>query len=254
MPAETFNDYTVHYSLSVKAPERPALVLVHGAGGSHRQWPLELMGDDRTLLALDLPGHGASGGAGCTVIADYVQVLAALLERLRTGPAVICGHSMGGAIAQTLALMRPDLCAGLILVATGPRLPVMPQILEGLLDAEQFARGIELISKFSVSRSAPESLQGEIREQMSKMSPSILHGDFTACNAFDVEARLGEINVPVLVLCGKQDKMTPVKFSQSLADALARAQLTIIPDAGHYVMMEQPEQFARAVRDWLAAV
>ena len=110
------------------------LVLIHGAGGSHLHWGVAV----RTLpegdvYALDLPGHGRSAGSGRTTVAQYASWVIRLLDALGIERAVMAGHSMGGAIAQTAALEFPEGVRGLVLVGTGSRLRVVPSILEGTL-------------------------------------------------------------------------------------------------------------------------
>ena len=108
------------------------LVLVHGAGGSADLWAPQLTGlaDLARVVAVDLPGHGPRRGGGGQSIVAYADWLGEFLDALGDGPAVVVGHSMGGAIAQTVALARPERLAGLVLVATGARLRVMARLLE----------------------------------------------------------------------------------------------------------------------------
>src|SRR5712691_1065858 len=89
----------------------PAVIFVHGAGGGWGTWTrqLEGMADASRMIALDLPGHGASSGDGCGTVPDYAAVVQEFIRALGCGPIVLVGHSMGGAISQTLALDAPDL-------------------------------------------------------------------------------------------------------------------------------------------------
>jgi len=81
-----------------------------------------------------------------------------------------------------------------------------------------------------------------------------LHGDFLACNAFNIAETVSEIRVPTLVICGQDDKLTPLRYSQFLADQIPAARLEAIPDAGHMVMLEQPQAVAGALIDFLAGI
>jgi len=78
----------------------------------------------------------------------------------------------------------------------------------------------------------------------------VIRGDFLACDRFDVMDRLGKIHCPTLVLCGEEDRLTPPKYSHLLRDSIADAALTVIPDAGHMVMLEQPQQVNRAIEEF----
>ena len=227
-----------------------ALVLIHGAGGSHLHWGRAV----RTLpkaevLALDLPGHGRSGGAGRTTVAQYSSAVMSFLDVLGVEQAVLAGHSMGGAIAQTTALEFPDRVRGLVLVGTGSRLRVLPRILEGTLS--DYAATVELICQSAYSENAPAELVRMGRKQMLRVPAQVLHDDFAACNAFEITERLGEIRCPTLVVCGTEDRLTPPKYSTFLAERIPGAQLVLVEGAGHMVMIEKERQVAEAMSRWL---
>src|SRR5262249_50983979 len=116
----------------LEAGQGPPLVLVHGAGGRGEVWGPQLadLSDVARVIAVDLPGHGGTGGAGCRRIDDYATWVVGLLDALALDRVVLGGHSMGGAISQTIARARPERLRGLVLVGTGARLRVAPRILE----------------------------------------------------------------------------------------------------------------------------
>ena len=230
----------------------PPLVLIHGAGGTHRSWPDELRTlPGRRVIALDLPGHGDSPGPGCSSIPAYARSVAGLLDALGLASAVIAGHSMGGAIALTLALETPARVAGLILAGTGARLRVAPAILEATADPTTFSQAADLIAEWSFGKRAGPALRQEFAAAMVAGAPQVAHGDFTACDGFDVRERLGAIQAAALVVCGTDDALTPPKYSEYLRDHLARAQLELVPGAGHMVMLEAPAEVAAAVESFL---
>jgi pimeloyl-ACP methyl ester carboxylesterase len=86
------------------------------------------------------------------------------------------------------------------------------------------------------------------------MSPRVLYADFKACDAFDVRDQVGEIEQPTLVICGENDQMTPVRFSQFLAENLINSRLEVVPKAGHMVMLEQPETVANLIEGFLTEI
>ena len=236
------------YTVSRGPVDSPTLVLIHGAGGSRLHWPGELRRlPGATVYTLDLPGHGRSEGQGCDTIAGYAEAVVEFLDTLEVERAIIAGHSMGGAIAQTLALDSPDRVAGLVLVATGARLRVAPAILEGI--RSDFEGSVELVTRFAWSPEAPPALTELGRQALLETGPDVLLSDFSACDHFDVIGRMGEIEVPTLVITGTADQLTPPRYARFLAEHIPDARLVLVEGAGHMVMLERPAQVAKTVRE-----
>jgi len=226
------------------------LVLIHGAGGSRLHWPPQLRRmAGVSVYTLDLPGHGRSAGPGCDTIDCYVETVVAFLDAVDVDQAIIVGHSMGGAIAQTMALERGGRVIALVLVGSGARLRVAPSILEGIETDFEGATG--LVTQYAWSPDADPGLVNLGRTGLRETGPSVLQGDFLACDRFDIMDRLGRIGVPVLVIGGLADRLTPIKYSRYLVEGMPEAQLVTVEGAGHMVMLEQPHQVADAVREFV---
>lgn len=224
------------------------LLLIHGAGSSHLAWSGELR-RLRRAIALDLPGHGRSTGQGSDRIEIYAEAVKALLDATGISQVIPVGHSMGGAIAQTLALNYPERCTGLILVSTAAQMTVNEQILN-LAHSDQ-AKVAGLINKWSWSLQAPPHLKAADLQYLQIIPPALLYGDYLACSRFDVTTRLAELKLPTLIFAGELDKMTPPVLGEALAVHISGAQLEIIPHAGHWVMLEQPQVVADKTATWL---
>ena len=255
MPYLTVAGERVFYAHRQPVPAgQPPVVFVHGAGGTHRHWLYQVRdlaapapGDflPPPTFALDLPGHGRSAGVGRDSIAAYGDWLVSFLDEADLEQAVLAGHSMGGAIALDVALRRPSRVAGLGLVATGARLRVAPAILDGILDDP--GATVRLICDWAYGSGVPAEVARLGRRQMAETPPEVLHADFSACDAFDVCDRLAEISLPVTVLCGTADRLTPVKYSTYLRDQIPGATLHLVEGAGHMVMIEQPQAIVSAL-------
>ncbi len=231
---------------------RPTVVLVHGAGGTSLHWPPQVRHlPGYRVCAVDLPGHGRSEGVGEQSIAAYARRLVDWANEMGLSKAVWVGHSMGGAIVQHLAIHYPERVLALGLVGTGARLPVNPLILEGTAQEDTFPATVETIVKWSFAPQTDERLRQLAAQRMAETRPTVLHGDFLACDRFDVREQIEAITCPTLVLCGAEDKMTPPRYAEYLAEHIPQAQLVIVPDAGHMVMLEQPEAVAEALRKFL---
>jgi pimeloyl-ACP methyl ester carboxylesterase len=232
----------------------PTLVLVHGAGGSPAVWTRQLEGlaDAARVVAVDLPGHGGSSGDGCHAITDYAAVVGDVICALKP-PVVLGGHSMGGGITQTVALTAPELLRGIVLVGTGARLRVLPELLS-LLERGDYPASVELVQGRGWSPSAPPAMVEGGRRAMRETRGPVTRGDFLACDGFDAIARVGQIRLPALVIVGEDDVLTPVKYATYLQSQIPGAQLVRIPRAGHYVPLEAPDAVNDAIRGFLQSL
>ncbi len=201
------------------------------------------------MIAPDLPAHGRSTIAGRNSIAAYAEDMRALLDALALSRAVLVGHSMGGAIAQTLALNAPDRVAGLVLMGTGSKLPVAPELPPALLQAPQAT--VARLMDWAWSAQTPDALKQQGAQLMLETAPQVLHDDFAACAVFDVRGDVAQIAVPTLVLGASDDRMVPPKFSRTLAESIPNAELVILEGAGHMFPLERPQEVADVLTAWL---
>jgi pimeloyl-ACP methyl ester carboxylesterase len=253
MPFFQVEGQPAHYVSRQREGERlPPVLLIHGAGGSHQQWLYQVRDLPTTVYGVDLPAHGRSDGPGRETVGGYADWIVHLMDAARIERAVLAGHSMGGAIALEVALRCPERVTGLGLVSTGARLRVAPVILDGIrADPKQT---IQLIGDWLFSSQAPQEMVEMARRQMTEVPADVLHGDFLACDAFDVRDGLGSITAPAIVVGGTEDRMTPVYLATAMRDRLPAARLHVVHGAGHMVMIERPESVSRALARFLASL
>lgn len=235
---------TWHWLDSGPADGRP-VVFIHGAGGTAMKWVPQLQSLGAAgchALAPDLPGHGGSDGPPCDSIGAYAELIGGWLNALGLTAAGLVGHSMGGAIVQELAL-RGQPAAWLGLVGTGARLRVHPDTFARLQDAE--VPPDYLAAAFGV-RPDPALIAAE-SDTWQATDPDVRLADFRACDKFDVIGRLGQLSLPTVIIVGREDRMTPVKYSNFLAQEIPGARLVVVEGAGHYVQLEQPEAVTNAL-------
>ena len=159
------------------------ILFIHGAGGNANSWLYQTKGlkSQCEVIAVDLPGHGmASVGKGCTSIKEYRDSIQDTLSSSGIDKCFMVGHSMGGAIAMSFAMTFPDTVKGIVLVSTGAKLKVFPQILEGLMKDKE--NTLNSIIEHAISKNAPDTLKMGYFEEMMKCSPEVIYGDFLACD------------------------------------------------------------------------
>lgn len=241
-----------HFSHEEQLGSRPAVIFLHGAGGNHLFWPPELRRlPGQRIYALDLPSHGKSEGIGLQSIADYAECVLDFMNSLKLRRAIFVGHSMGGAVALWLGIHRPARTLGLGLIATAPRLRVSPELLTSASNPAAFQLAINNIVEWSFSSHADPRLKELAAQRLAEVRPPVLQGDFMACAAYDETDLLGRITAPTLVICGTEDKMTPLYLSQAMRERIKNALLHTIDGAGHMVMLEKPQAVAGVLQLFL---
>ncbi|MDZ7698271.1 MAG: alpha/beta hydrolase [Deltaproteobacteria bacterium] len=230
--------------------DHPTLVMIHGAGGQSQIWQNQRRLSNKGIhtLALDMPGHGKTREPAKASIDSYAHWLSEQLHALFDHPVYLMGHSMGGAIVQEVACIHPSPLAGIILVGTGPRLRVSPAFLKGLKD--NFEQTVDTLIHFAYTENTDPSIIRAGAELMKAAGGSVVLGGFEACNRFEMGNKLKDIHLPCLIICGEEDKLTPPSLSKTLHDQIEGSDLSIIPGAGHMVMIERPTAFNQCIADF----
>lgn len=249
MPRITIDGENFYYAGNREKSGMP-IIFCHGSGGGHHHWVFQLKGlksDKVNPIAVDLPGHGRSGGSPSDSIAVYREWLHHFAAKLGMNSFIAAGHSMGGAIALDYALHYPAQVSGLILVGSGCRLRVLPD----LLGALRKGTVPDILVDYLYSARAEQELIEKGREEVQSTDASVYYADLSACDMFDVTGELARIKKPVLMICGSEDRLTPVKYSRYLESNLPDGRVREIAQAGHMVMLEKPEEVNLAIDEFV---
>jgi pimeloyl-ACP methyl ester carboxylesterase len=236
----------------------PTVALLHGAGFDHTTWALHsrwFAHHGFGLLAPDLPGHGRSAGKPLATIAEMADWTAGLLDAAGAEKARLVGHSMGSLIALETAARYPAKVSGLSLIGTAATMTVAPDLLKAAEANEHAA--IDMVSIWGLGFQA--ELGGSLapglwmhsgaQRVLEKCEPGVLFNDLAACNAYQgALAAAGKISVPVTLILGERDMMTPAKAGKALAAALPNARTVVLPGAGHMMMTERPDELLAALQ------
>lgn len=251
MPYLELEHSLLHYE---EHGEGTPLMLVHGACENSSFWKAQLseLQKQNHLILLDLPGHGQSAKpSGEVSIPIYGEIVKEAIQGMELDSPILGGHSMGGAVAMTLAAEQPELLGGMILANTGAKLGVLPEILAGLeTDFEVTIR--EQVAPRELGNAHADQILEWISNEMVLTDPSVGLEDFLACNRFDLRARIKEIQLPTLIVSGDKDKLTPVKWAAYLNENITDSQLAVIQGTGHLTMLERPNAFNRVLEEFLS--
>ena len=241
--------------INTKKSNYPPIVLIHGAGGTHLFWPPHIRRfPGFHVFSLDLPGHGKSPGRIRQSIRAYVDDILDWMQSIELNRAVFIGHSMGSAIAQMLAINHPQKVVGLVLIGSGATFNVNPELLDRTSSPSTHDSAIAIIIQNSFSPLTSERLVELARKRMLETSYSVLSADFRACDEYDEVLNVSRISQPTLIICGADDKMTPPRLSVYLNAKISNSTMEIIPQAGHMVMLEQPEATAIEVGKFMEKI
>lgn len=260
-------------------PQPPGvpMLFVHGLSGSWQNFLENLphFAGRHRVIALDLPGFGATPMAApeSVTIPAYATLLSGLLDALEVPSACLVANSMGGFIALELAETQPDRVASMVLVSPAgldARAMRREGLLRGLRRLErvlvwggtQVATRAELVARRARLRHAtmqlavhrPERLSGALMAEQIRQG-SGKAGFVAALDALtdhDIEARLGEIRCPTLLVWGREDKLVDVRYASRLVSAIPGARCVLLDDTGHMAMLERPGRFHADVDGFLA--
>ena len=226
------------------------LVFLHGAGSSSLAFYYQLR-HFRNSKAIDLPGH--PNGKACTSIEGYLEWVRGFNAARRYKDVVLCGHSMGGAIALLYALRYPEELQGIILIGTGARLRVHPDYLKRCEEPGE-SNKVWMEGHMEYFKAVDSDIYQMLVRRASEVGPAVELNDLLACDKFDIKDQVHKIQLPTQVVCGSQDVMTPVKYADYLASEIQGAREEIIPDANHFVQLEKYQQVNAQIERFLAGL
>ena len=259
MPLMLNDEISVDYD--VHGDAGPPLLMINGLGfgrwGFFKQVPaLSRRFRVVTFDVRNAQNHLSHG------VADLSSAAVALLDHLGIRKAHVLGTSLGGFVAQELALDRPDMVDRLVLICTsyGGRGPetMSSQTLGTMLglgavgQEEAARRGLAAATSEVYRAKKPEEFEQIVRWRLSDSPPLAAYSRQLMAGArFDASRDVGQIYAPTLVIHGREDRFVPVANARALAEALPDATLRVLDDAGHLVFIEKATQVNRYVSDFL---
>lgn len=239
--------------------ELPAVVLLHGSGMDRTTWQMQsrwLAHHGYRVAAIDLPGHGLSGGDPLESIEDMGRWTAGLVHELGLAPAHLVGFSLGTFVAIEAASQDPACAVSLVLIGTAATMPVHPELLAASRD--DIARAGRLMTSWGISSKAQRGrnaspgawLVSATTALIESSPPTALASDMIACNDYETASTVASsISIPVTFVLGNEDKMTPIRTAATLIDSFADARVVRLESAGHFMPTENPIAVRNAIAE-----
>ena len=240
---------------------QPPVVLMHAVGLDLTWWDVQFasLGRDHDLVAFDMLGHGLSDRLKSPPTFELMaEVLTGVLEHVDAGPANLVGHSVGGMIALTLALARPDLVNSLSLVGT---LGGFPDAARGTLrERASSARehGMAALVPPTLERWFPATFRERRPDVLDRAAKCLLLQDplfhagmWEMVATLDLQTRLGELRCPTIIMVGTEDGNAPLEAVRQTACFISEAELHELPGVGHFAPLESPDAFDGFLRRFL---
>jgi len=246
MPKIDIDGTVIHYISNRESlnPEEAQILYIHGTGCNARVFEQHINAlPSYQAVALDLSGHGESGGAGYRGVVDHAHLVAEFMRRLGGHQWILAGHSLGGGIALAVAIYYPEGLRGMMLIDTGARLRVAPAMFE---NAKKIAAGhsdASTHSRLGFSDRTTQTTIDALWQITDKESSSVTLKDWYADDSCDFLTRVSEINLPSVAICGREDLFTPFKYHEYFRDHMPACELRVIDEAGHWPFVEQPARF-----------
>jgi pimeloyl-ACP methyl ester carboxylesterase len=229
----------------------PSLICLHGAADNHHAYDVlldALPSHDR--YAVNLPGRAGTEGPPLSTVAEMEAFLSSFVESEIGGDYVVVGHSLGGGIAIEHALVSPaEQLKGTVLLATGARLRVHPIILQ-LFEQAAKSGGLPPLPPGLYEAGADPDLIARASKHRELTPIPTGSTDWRAADAFDRMQVVKDIQVPVLIIAGTHDALTPPKYADYLAAQIPDNELHVIEGAGHMLVMERVPEVSKAIEDF----
>lgn len=244
-------------------PKLPTISFVHGAAMDHTVWTFFARYFARAghnVLAFDLPGHGRSAAAPIPTIPGYAQWLMQALDTLGVTSTTLVGHSMGALITLETAGHFPERLTRAVLLGFSCPMQVGPPFLDAARcnhrDAIDMMMvwGHDFLAQIGGNQVPGVNIITNIMRIVEHAAPGVLFNDLNACNNYtNGDAAAAQVQCPVTLILGDRDRMTPLKAAKDFMRHLKDAQLEVIPNCGHGMLEERPEETHKLLVKAMAA-
>ncbi len=229
------------------------LIFVHGLAGDSRFFnnQLKFFGNTHKVIAIDLPGHGRSSYIEEQSIEIYNGCIESVVKKEKIDSYILVGHSMGGVICLENYLRHKDKVKSLILVSTSSVLPVSKTLIEASIkDFDNFF--YKMLTRIFHKKAGIFILAAQ--RNISDKEKKIITGDLKLCSNLDYEEHLKDIEIPVLLIANKFDRMIPAHLTEKMQWKIKNSKIVLFKNEGHVPFFENSAEFNIVVSDFIESI
>jgi len=229
------------------------IIFIHGLAGDSRFFhnQLNYFGKSHKTIAIDLPGHGRSSHITEPSISLYAKSIDAVVEKEKIDSYILAGHSMGGAVSIENYLKNRDMVKALILISTSYSFHITKKLMNAVIDDFENLFN-KIFPRIFHKKSAlfMQAAHDNLTEDLKK----IIYGDLILCSEINYNEQLENINIPVLLIANKLDRMIPVYLTEEMHWKIKNSKLVIFDEEGHVPFFENSDEFNSAVDGFIQSI
>ena len=230
-----------------------AIILVHGIAGDSRFFhnQLKYFGNSYRIIAIDLPGHGRSSNITDQSIEAYNNSIEAVIKKEKIETYILAGHSMGGVICLENYRRHKDKIKALILISTSSVLPVNKDMIKASInDFDNFF--YIMLTRIFHKKAGIFIISAQ--KNITEADKKIITGDLELCSGINYDQYLDEIEIPVLVIANKFDRMIPASLTEEMQKKIKNSKIVLFDSEGHIPFFENSGEFNNAVSDFIESI
>jgi len=246
------NELDVFYRLNGVENGIP-IVFIHGLAGDSRFFhnQLKYFGNSHRTIAIDLPGHGRSSNISGQTIAIYNKSIEIVLKKERIDSYILAGHSMGGAICLENYFKNKEKVKAMILISTSPTIHVSKTLIDASVnDFDTFFN--KMLPRIFHKKAGIFILAAQ--KNITEAQKKIITDDLKLCSSINYTDQLSEINIPVLLVANKYDRMIPSYLTDEMKWKIKDSKIVIFNNEGHVPFFENSTEFNESAEKFIESI
>lgn len=229
------------------------IIFIHGLAGDSRFFhnQLRYFGNSHRTIAIDLPGHGQSAPISGQTVEIYNKSIEAVIKNEKIDSYILAGHSMGGVICLENYLKNKDKVKAIILISTSSTIHVSKTLIDASIkDFDHFFK--KMLPRIFHKKAGIFILAAQ--KNITENQKKIVTGDLKLCSDINYTEQLSEIDIPVLLIANKFDRMIPSYMTEDMKWKIRNSKIVIFNDEGHVPFFENSTEFNKEVAEFIESI